>query len=141
MPCAEARRTITGLCRHGRVYADGYKCSLCPPQRQYTVQILVVFLSDFILLLEGDRAMMGHPGDQDIPPMAQNDAIHPATSVDPEKPTVTRLEGSPSVLGSVIDPAVEKRLVRKLDLRLPVLLGALCTAGFTPNDATGNDLY
>ena len=45
-----------------------------------------------------------------------------------QKPVGSHADGLPTPQGQAIDPAIEARVVRKLDCRVPVLLGALCTA-------------
>lgn len=73
-----------------------------------------------------------YPG---VPPTAQDDTIRP-TATDEEKPEVTRLEAAypdPSATEPAIDPLAEKRYLRKLDFRLPVLLGALCMCSSLSN--------
>ncbi|KAJ9241795.1 MFS transporter [Paecilomyces variotii] len=78
-----------------------------------------------------------YPG---VSPAAQDDTIRPA-AIHEDKPEVSRLEAAysnPSTAGPAIDPLVEKRYLRKLDLRLPVLLGALYLLAFLDRSNIGN---
>lgn len=77
---------------------------------------------------------MGFFGKREAPGDATGhvDAIVEAPGPDPEKQQVAHDEDFHTALPQIpqatptIDPAVEARLLRKLDLRVPTLLGFLC---------------
>lgn len=56
--------------------------------------------------------------------IAPERAVETTVTPDSEK---TAAQPQNTCSESVIDPAVEARVVRKLDLRVPTLLGFLCT--------------
>lgn len=76
---------------------------------------------------------MGLPEDNDTPKNQMEDAIEQALGVDTEKQNAVHHDEAnntalPSMPASAItiDPAIERRVLRKLDLRVPTLLGFLC---------------
>jgi hypothetical protein len=71
--------------------------------------------------------------DNDNPNNRTKDAIEQAPGIDMEKQSAVHHDEDndtalPSMPAAVItiDPAVERRVLRKLDLRVPTLLGFLC---------------
>lgn len=74
------------------------------------------------------------PKDNDTPKDELKDAIEQAPGVDTEKQNAVHHDEDdnntalPSMPASAItiDPAIERRVLRKLDLRVPTLLGFLC---------------
>jgi hypothetical protein len=76
---------------------------------------------------------MDIPEDNDIPENQMKNAIQQAPGVDTEKQDAVHQDEDnntalPSMPASAItiDPAIERRVLRKLDLRVPTLLGFLC---------------
>lgn len=60
--------------------------------------------------------------------MRPEDAINNTPSVDAEKQVAPSESPTPQASQApAIDPVIEARVVRKLDVRVPVLLGVLCT--------------
>lgn len=76
---------------------------------------------------------MGLLGNKNTPSNQTKDAIEQAPSVDTEKQNAvhqdedndTALPAMPAAV-ITIDPVVERRVLRKLDLRVPTLMGFLC---------------
>lgn len=58
------------------------------------------------------------------------DALDPDPEITSTKPH--REDAGPSAYGQ-IDPVIERRVVRKLDQRVPTLLGFLCKGEITPS--------
>ncbi|KAL1999107.1 hypothetical protein VTN02DRAFT_5023 [Thermoascus thermophilus] len=82
---------------------------------------------------------MGFFGTKDAPPVAPEDALDQTPSVDAEKQVPPSV--SPTPLASqapAIDPVIEARVVRKLDVRVPVLLGVLYLLAFLDRSNIGN---
>ncbi|RHZ57934.1 putative MFS transporter [Aspergillus thermomutatus] len=88
---------------------------------------------------------MGLLGDNDTPRNDTKDAIEQAPSVDTEKQNAvhqdedndTALPAMPAPV-ITIDPAVERRVLRKLDLRVPTLLGFLYLLSLLDRSNIGN---
>lgn len=74
---------------------------------------------------------MGFFGKKDTPP--PQDTIEAAPAPDPEKQTSPHNESvtPEAVVGTTADPAVEGRLLRKLDWNLVTLVSFLCMISLT----------
>lgn len=75
---------------------------------------------------------MGFFGKGDAPEDTIENAPAPEDT-EKQMPSEENPEDQPQIAVVQIDPAVEKRLLRKLDLRLPTLMAFLCEhCGFCP---------
>ncbi|RLL96353.1 hypothetical protein CFD26_102484 [Aspergillus turcosus] len=88
---------------------------------------------------------MGLFGNKNTPSNQTKDAIEQASSVDTEKQnTVHQDEDNDTALPAMpaavitIDPVVERRVLRKLDLRVPTLMGFLYLLGLLDRSNIGN---